>query len=64
MAERVGVSERTVQNYESDEWHRRTPVLRLWASATGVPLEWLLTGEFPGSDQENEALARMFELAA
>ena len=49
MAERVGVSERTVQNYESDEWHRRRPVLRLWAEASGVPLEWITDGDEGGS---------------
>lgn len=38
---RLGVSERTIRNYEMDGWHRRPRLLTLWADTCGVPLEWL-----------------------
>lgn len=45
MAEHLGVSRNTVGNYTAG---RRTPnlaTLRVWALRTGVPLEWLQTGQ-------------------
>jgi len=67
MAEDLGVSRTTVSKYEHDATGKRgVPRMALlrYSDLSGVPLEWLLTGGFPGSDQENEASARMFELAA
>lgn len=40
FAARIGVSRRSVVNYESGHTHPSRPVLLSWALATGVPLEW------------------------
>jgi transcriptional regulator with XRE-family HTH domain len=46
FAEQLGVSRGTVSNYERSSTENRKPiVIRAWALATGVPLEWLQTGE-------------------
>lgn len=47
FADRLGVSPKTVGNAELDRVKVRTITLRAWALATGVPLEWLETGEAP-----------------
>lgn len=44
LAERMGVGRNTVSNYERAAHEPREIVLRAWAAATGVPLEWLRTG--------------------
>jgi transcriptional regulator with XRE-family HTH domain len=41
LAERIGVTDRTVRNYETGKPPRAAAV-KLWAFATGVPLDWLL----------------------
>lgn len=47
MADLLSVARQSVNNYE----HRRTKplpvVLKAWAEACDVPLEWLLTGSEP-----------------
>lgn len=40
FANRIGVSRRSVVNYESGATHPGRPVLLSWSLATGVPLEW------------------------
>lgn len=48
FAHDLGVSRGTVKNYErgaTAEYKR--PVLLAWAMRSGVPLEWLLTGQDP-----------------
>lgn len=47
FAETIGVSQKTVNNAESGAHEVRKIVLRAWAMATGVPVEWLETGEAP-----------------
>lgn len=47
MAECLGVSTNTVGNYTSGRTAPRPPVIQMWASETGAPLEWLLTGVDP-----------------
>jgi len=47
FADLIGVSKRTVSNYECDNTRPRLIVLRAWAMATGVPVEWLQTGKEP-----------------
>ena len=47
FAELIGVSKRTVSNYECENTHPKVIVLRAWAMATGVPVEWLQTGKEP-----------------
>ena len=45
----TGISRGTIANYERlDYAKRRTPAyIKLWALATGVPLEWLMSGDAP-----------------
>ena len=45
LAERMGVGRNTVSNYERASHAPREIVLRAWAMATGVPVEWLRTGD-------------------
>ena len=40
FANRIGVSRRSIVNYESGTTHPSRPVLLSWSLATGVPLEW------------------------
>lgn len=57
FAEVVGVSEKTVLNYERGATSRIKPLVRrAWALATGVPAVWLETGEAPGPDGPDEGL--------
>lgn len=46
MAEYLGVSRNTVGNYTNGRTVPDKRTLRLWAMRTGVPLEWLETGEY------------------
>lgn len=47
FSERVGISPKSVNNYEGDKVTPRKVVTRAWALATGVPVEWLETGDTP-----------------
>ena len=47
MAEYLDVSRNTVGNYINDRTRVPGAVMRLWAMRTGVPLEWLETGDTP-----------------
>lgn len=47
FAESIGVSQKTVNNAESDAHEVRKIVLNAWAMATGVPVEWLERGDGP-----------------
>lgn len=59
FAEKIGVSQKTVTDAEND--HRaviRKILLNAWALATGVPADWLETGNAPARpepDGGNEA---------
>lgn len=44
FAEVLGVSQKTVNNAESDKHGVRKIVLNAWSVATGVSVEWLETG--------------------
>lgn len=48
MADYLGVSRNTVGNYVNDRTRVPKPVLTLWAMRTGVPFEWLESGERQG----------------
>lgn len=50
FAEKIGVSQKTVNNAESGNHAVRKIVMNAWALATGVPVEWLETGKAPTSD--------------
>ena len=47
LAERMGVARNTVGNAEAGKGEPRKVVLNAWALATGVDINWLLTGESP-----------------
>lgn len=53
LATVMGVSRQTVSNYEKGHVQPRRSGLRLWAMATGVPVEWIETGCTP-SDLNRE----------
>ncbi|SDF98460.1 Transcriptional regulator, contains XRE-family HTH domain [Cellulosimicrobium cellulans] len=61
FAEEIGISRGTILNYELDRTRPRLIVLKAWALRTGVPLEWLQTGESPrqGDPDGGEALPRL-----
>jgi len=51
FADLVGVSAKTVLNYETGATTRIKPLVRrAWALATGVSVRWLQTGETPRPD--------------
>lgn len=58
MAEALEVSRNTVSNYINGNTQPRKLYLREWALKTGVPLEWLETGEFPGTPETEKAATR------
>lgn len=47
LADAIGISRNSVGNYESGKTAPRPIVLRAWAMATGVPVEWLEHGQLP-----------------
>lgn len=47
LADRMGVSRRTIGNAETGAKIPRRPTLAAWSLATGVPLTWLEAGEVP-----------------
>lgn len=67
FAGRIGVSRRSIVNYESGSTHPSRPVLLSWSLATGVPLECF--EEAPDYSPRIHALLqpeqpRLFDLAA
>lgn len=48
MADRIGISRRSVVNYEGGKHAPGRPVLLSMALATGVPLAWLMDGSTTG----------------
>jgi transcriptional regulator with XRE-family HTH domain len=48
LAERMGISRRSVSNYERGVTRPRVIVLNAWAMATGVDRHWLLDEDVPG----------------
>jgi transcriptional regulator with XRE-family HTH domain len=48
MAHELGVTDRTVQNYESDRTPPKRSALLAYAQLTGVPLWWLEGDDPPG----------------
>lgn len=48
MADYLGVRREAVSTWLSGKVHPKKSTLRLWAFRTGVPLEWLETGQVPG----------------
>lgn len=54
LAHLTGLSRQTISNYERDAVVQRRSGLNLWAMATGVPVEWLVTGEYTPRDLNPE----------
>lgn len=68
FAERLGCSQKTVNNAEADKHGVRKIVLNAWSLATGVPVEWLETGNAPqdgdgGPDGDPSTLVRSYGAA-
>jgi len=54
LADLIGVSRNTIGNYEGgDTTHMRKIVLKQWALACGVSLDWIMTGESPHETPPN-----------
>lgn len=55
FAEVLGIARNTVSRSELGQTHPHRLVLRAWSEATGVPLEWLETGQVGqrGEDPEH-----------
>lgn len=49
FADALGVSAKTINNYEAGTHAPRRIVINAWSLATGVPTGWLLTGTIPSS---------------
>ena len=57
FADLIGVSAKTVLNYETGATTRVKPLVRrAWAMATGVPAVWLETGQTPPPGGGDEGL--------
>ncbi|MBM9464631.1 helix-turn-helix transcriptional regulator [Aeromicrobium sp. YIM 150415] len=56
FADEIGISPKSVNNYEGDHVEPRKVVMNAWALRTGVPVQWLETGtapvDGPGPDGE------------
>lgn len=52
MADRLGVSRRTVSRLETGQHQPTRAVLIAWAYVTGVPLEWLECDELDARTQQ------------
>lgn len=55
LADAVGIARASVVNYEKAHTAPRVIVLRAWALATGVPLDWLRDGPVPRTDGYHQA---------
>lgn len=47
FAAALGVSQSTITNAENERSKTRRITLLMWSNVTGVPVEWLETGECP-----------------
>jgi transcriptional regulator with XRE-family HTH domain len=51
IAEELGVSRVTVSKWLNGRAEPSRATMMAWSMATGVPLQWILTGEVPGNDE-------------
>lgn len=56
FAARIGVSHGTITNAENDRRTVRPITLNAWALVTGVPRQWLETGEAPAGPKPDGGL--------
>lgn len=52
MADDIGMTDRTISNYELDQTRVPKLVVQQYALRTGVPIEWLFTGEAPAESPD------------
>lgn len=57
FAAKIGVSQATITNAENDNNKVRRITLNAWSLATGVPVEWLETGQEPGGAPDDGGTA-------
>lgn len=57
LADAIGVSRQTVNNYERGSVEPRRIVFNAWAMATGVPASWLIDGIVPNGDGPDGGLS-------
>lgn len=55
MADELEVARSTISNYLNGHTKPKGLYLRIWALKTGVPLEWLETGNFPDTGETEKA---------
>lgn len=56
FADEIGVSQVTITNAENDKTTVRRITLNAWSLRTGVPVEWLQTGETPAGPEPDGGL--------
>jgi transcriptional regulator with XRE-family HTH domain len=49
MANRLGIGRRSVSRYEDGIHTPKAMTVMAWAMATGVPYDWLATGQLPAN---------------
>lgn len=59
-ADRVGVSRRSVSNYESGVSTPSRPVMLAWAMAAGVRLDWLKGDDGPKGSPDSSGVTRRY----
>jgi transcriptional regulator with XRE-family HTH domain len=65
LADLLEVDANTVSNYENGNTKRHQRItLTRWALVTGVPVEWIKTGEIPGDVQKPPTIWMATTLAA
>lgn len=62
FANLIGVSRNTIGNVEADRVEVRAIVVNAWALATGVPKEWLMTGNYSHSKYNAGNLAAVIPI--
>lgn len=59
FAKRIDISRSTVGNYEAGRVAPRRIVLKQWALATGVNVEWLETGVAPHNEPDDGGMVNL-----
>lgn len=54
MSDYLGISRNTVGNYIAERTKTPRPTLMLWSLRTGVPIEWLESGDAPGAGPDGD----------
>ncbi len=61
ICERIGISRKSVTNYEQGDTKPLRAILNAWAEVTGVPVEWIVDGTVT---HEYRAVRSRYTLAA